>query len=166
MLRIQPYSDSNELLGYYLFLICSFFRQMFAIVPVVFKTCWHIKRTISYAFLESCGLQMQFFFSQDSHHLVRGFSQEKLLSPARLHKCCAFLYSTKCSSGISNYGERFSTDIKELDNSTQSSVIPTSSEPTMVKILNVAEKNDASKNVANILSRGGSNRVSTDNTQV
>lgn len=31
---------------------------------------------------------------------------------------------------------------------------------TMVKILNVAEKNDAAKNLANILSRGGSNRVS------
>ena len=30
----------------------------------------------------------------------------------------------------------------------------------MVKVLNVAEKNDASKNLANILSRGGSVRVS------
>lgn len=144
---------------------------MFAIVPAVFKTCWHIKRTISYAFLElhvfkSCGLHVQFFFSQDSHHLVRGLFQEKLLSPALSHKCCAFLYSTKCSSEISNDREKFSTDNKELDNSTQSSVKPTSSEPTMVKILNVAEKNDASKNLANILSRGGSNRVSSDNTQV
>ena len=64
------------------------------------------------------------------------------------------------ASFSSNYVSRISLHDTSVCNSKKSDVGENdSSSKKMVKILNVAEKNDASKNISNILSRGGSVRV-------